>query len=109
MSYDEDWPDNTMENRRVVVRKTIRPATLDELKQLGAKRFPIVTDPWCERFNAFLTEHRDGKFYLAETPEGAEIAYCRDANQGVWFLPGKGMGVIQPKGLQMLAEIVDAL
>jgi hypothetical protein len=109
MSYDEDWPDNTMENRRVVVRKTIRPATLDELKQLGAKRFPIVTDPWCERFNTFLTEHRAGKFYLAESPEGAEIAYCRDANQGVWFLPGKGMGVIQPKGLQMLAEIVDAL
>ncbi len=31
MSYDDDWPDNTMENRRVVVRKTIRPARLDAL------------------------------------------------------------------------------
>jgi hypothetical protein len=109
MSYDDDWPDNTMENRRAVVRKTIRPATMEELKQLGAQRFPIATDPWCERFNAFLAEHRNGKFYLAETPEGAEIAYCRDADKAIWFLPGKGMGIVQPKGLQILAEIADAL
>jgi hypothetical protein len=108
MSYD-DWPDDTMENRRAVVRETIRPATLEELKQLGEKRFPIATDPWCERFNAFLSGHANGKFHLAKTPEGAEIVYCRDAGQGVWFLPGKGMGIIQPKGLQVLAEIVDAL
>jgi hypothetical protein len=108
MSYD-DWPDDTMENRCAVVRETIRPATLEELKQLGEKRFPIATDPWCERFNAFLSGHANGKFYLAKTPEGAEIVYCRDAGQGVWFLPGKGMGIIQPKGLQVLAEIVDAL
>jgi hypothetical protein len=109
MSYDDDWPDNTIENRRAMVRKTIRPATLEELKQLGEKRFPIATDPWCERFHAFLAAHPGGKFYLAETPEGAEIAYCRDANQGIWFLPGKGMGIIQPKGLQILADTVDSL
>jgi hypothetical protein len=109
MSYDEDWPDNTMENRRVVVRKTIRPSTFEELKQLGVQRFPIVTDPWFERFNQFLEQHRSGRFYLAKTPEGAEIAYCRDADKGIWFLPGQGMGIVQPKGLKMLAEIVDAL
>lgn len=109
MSYDEDWPDNTMENRRAVVRKTIRTSTFEELKQLGAQRFPIATDPWCERFNQFLNEHRNGKFYLANSPEGAEIAYCRDADMAIWFLPGKGMGIVQPKGLKMLAEIVDAL
>lgn len=108
MSYD-DWPDNTMENRRVAVRKTIRRATLEELKELGVKRFPIVTDPWCERYNEFLKQHGDAKFYRAETHEGAEIVYCRDSGQGVWFLPGSGMGIIQPKGLQMLAETVDSL
>lgn len=109
MNYDDDWPESAMENRRAMVRKTIRPATLDELKELGAKNFPVVTDPWCERFNAFLAQHPAGKFHLAEAPGGAVIAYCRDTNQGVWFLTGKGMGIIQPKGLQMLAEIVDAL
>ncbi|RPJ35189.1 MAG: hypothetical protein EHM17_03760 [Verrucomicrobiaceae bacterium] len=108
MSYD-DWPDNTMDNRRDAVRKTIRPATLEELKTLGAKRFPIVTDPWCERFNEFLKQHASEKFYRAETHEGAEIVYCRESDKGVWFLPGSGMGIIQSKGLQMLAEVVDSL
>jgi len=108
MSYD-DWPDNTMDNRRAAVRKTIRRATLEELKDLGVKRFPLATDPWCEKYNEFLKQHCDAKFYRAESPEGAEIVYCRDSGQGVWFLPGSGMGIIQPKGLQMLAEIVDAL
>ncbi|HSP42611.1 MAG TPA: hypothetical protein VLO11_07065 [Luteolibacter sp.] len=108
MSYDDDWPDNTMEDRRAMVRKTIRPATASELKQLGEKLFPVVTDPWAERFNAFLNEHANDKFHLAEVP-GARIAYCRAANSGIWFIPGSGMGIIQPKGLQALAEIVDAL
>jgi hypothetical protein len=108
MSYD-DWPDNTMNNRRAMVRKTIRSATLEELRKLGEKRFSIVTDPWCERYHEFLKGHASEKFYLAETPEGAEIIYCRDSGKGVWFLPGSGMGIIQPKGLQILAEVVDAL
>jgi len=109
MSYDEEWPMQSLEDRRKVVRETIRPATYEELKQLGEKRFPIVTDPWCERFNAFLKEHKTSKFYLAKSPEGAEIAYCRETNNAIWFLPGKGMGIVQPKGLQMLAEVVDSL
>ena len=106
MSY-EDWPDNTMEERRAMVRKTIRPATIEELKQLAETLFPVVTDPWAERFNTFLTEHSHEKFYLAEAP-GARIVYCRDAGSGIWFIPGTGVGIIQAKGLQALAEIVDS-
>ncbi len=109
MNYDDDWPDNTMENRRAMVRKTIRPVASAELKQLGERLFPAITDPWAERFSAFLAEHPNDKFYLAEAPGGAHIAYCRDAGRGIWFIPGTGMGIIQPKGLQALAEIVDAL
>lgn len=109
MSYDDDWPDTTFETRRQVVRKTIRPATYEELKEIGARRFPIVTDPWCERYNQFLDQHRTAKFYLAKTPEGAEVVYCHDTGNGIWFLPGSGMGVIQPKGLKVLAEIVEKL
>lgn len=109
MSYDDDWPDNTMENRRWMVKKTIRPITLEELKALGEERFPVVTDPWCERYNEFLASHPTSKFYRAETPEGAEILYCRDAEKAIWFLPGTGMGIVQPRGLEVLKEIVDAL
>ncbi len=109
MTYDDDWLDQTMENRRVSILKTIRPATHEELLQLGEKRFPLVTDPWCIRYHEFITRNASAKFYRAESPEGAEVVYCRDTGQGVWFLPGNGMGIIQPKGLQMLAEIVKSL
>ena len=109
MSYDEEWPDQTMENRRKVVRETIRPATWEELHKLGEQCFPIASDPWCEKYNQFLKEHKHSKFYLAKSPEGAEIAYCHETGNAIWFLPGKGMGVVQPKGLQMLAEIVNSL
>ena len=109
MSYDDDWPDNTLETRRAAIRKTIRPATLEELKQLGDQCFPVVTDPWAERYAAFLKLHPSAKYYRAQTAEGAQIVYCRDTEQGIWLLPGCGMGIIQPSGLRMLAELTGAL
>jgi hypothetical protein len=109
MSYDDDWPDQTMENRRISILKTIRPISHDELKSLGETRFPIVTDPWCARYHAFIDTHADAQFFMADSPEGAEVIYCSDTGQGVWFLPGKGMGIIQPRGLQVLATIVKSL
>lgn len=109
MNYDDDWPDQTLENRRAMVRKTIRRADISELRALGDKYFQVATDPWCEHYNNFLKQHQSAKYYLAETPEGAEVAYCRDAEQGVWFLPGSGMGIIQARGLGFLKEIVDDL
>ncbi|MEO7099533.1 MAG: hypothetical protein ABI162_09250 [Luteolibacter sp.] len=109
MSYDDDWPDQTWENRRVMIRKSIRPVTVAELRKLGEQRFPVVTDPWCVRYNEFLNSHPEAKFYRAEIPEKAEIVYCADTGKGVWFLPDKGMGIIQSKGRDVLAEIVNAL
>ena len=109
MSYDDDWPDQLWENRRAMVLKTIRPATLDELKKLGAELFPIVTDPWCMRYNEFLDTHRDARYYRAQIPGHAEIVYCRDSNRGIWFQAGKSMGIIQSKGLGIMAEIVNTL
>lgn len=109
MSYDDEWPDMTWENRKTMVRKTIRPATREELRKLGEERFPVVTDPWCIRYNEFLSAHPEGSYYRAEIPEHAEIIYSREADRGVWFLPGKGMGILQPKGREIMADAVDAL
>lgn len=109
MSYDDDWPDQTLENRKQMIRKTIRRADISQLRSLGDKYFKVATDPWCERYNSFLNQHETAKYYLAETPDGAEIAYCRDTEQGVWFLPESGMGLIQARGLGLLKEIVDSL
>jgi hypothetical protein len=109
MNYDEDWSEDNIAQRRAMVRKTIRPATLEELAELGEMRFTIANDPWCEKYFTFLKEHAREKFYRAETHDGAEIVYCADADKGIWFLPGTGMGVIQPKGLKVLAGIVADL
>lgn len=109
MSYDNEWLQETLENRRKAVSETIRPATLEELRELGAQRFPSATDPWYESYNAVLNDHPNAKFYRAETPEGAQIVYCHTTGQGVWFLPAHGMGILQPKGLKFLAELVNAI
>lgn len=109
MSYDEDWPDTTWENRRWMIKETIRPVSVAELKQLGEKRFLVVTDPWCIRYNEFLENNAEAKFYRAEVPEHAEIVYCAERDKGMWFLPEKGMGVIQSKGLEILKGVVDSL
>jgi hypothetical protein len=109
MNYDDDTMSNSMDLRRESIRKTIKPITLAELKELGEKQFPIVTDPWCGRYFDFLAKHADDKFYQATSAEGARVIYSKDAGQGVWFLPGGGKGILQPKGLQALKEIVAAL
>jgi hypothetical protein len=109
MSYDDTWPDETLEARKAAVRKTIHTIPVDQLRQIGESLFPIANDPWAERLRAFLADHAADKFYLAQMPDGAQVVYCRSAEKGFWFLPGTGMGFIQPKGLQALAEIVDQL
>lgn len=113
MSYD-DWPDQTWENRLAVIRKNIHPVTMAELKKLGELRFPVVTDPWCERYHEFLDEHPHDSYFMAhffvpDGPEPAELVYCRDARRGIWFLPGKGMGKLQPQGIEALAAITAKL
>lgn len=109
MSYNDDWLEDIMENRRETVRKTIRSATYEELKTLGEVHFRIATDPWFARYNEFLQNHKTCRFYRAEAPGGAEIIYCREGEKGVWLIPGSAMGIIPSKGLKSLAEIVDAL
>lgn len=109
MNFDNEWLAETLEARRKSVQETIRPATLEELRTLGAERFPIASDPWAERFRDFLTEHAKDRFYLAKTHEGAEVIYCREAGRAIWFLPGKGMGLVLPRALGVLEELVSSL
>jgi hypothetical protein len=106
---NDDWPDSEMELRRAAVKKTIRPITREELKQLGTARFPIATDPWAIRYFEFLEAHPHDHYFHAELPDNAEIVYDREAERGMWFIAGNGMGVIQAKGLLALRGIVDGL
>lgn len=109
MNYDNDWPDQTRELQKAAARKTIRHATMEELMKLGEARFPVVSDPWCERYFTFLKKHRNAKFYRAEIGSAIEVVYCRDPGAGIWFMPGFGMGFLRERGLEAFAEIVDRM
>ncbi len=105
----DDWPTDTIELRKAAIRKTIRRVPQAELLALGEERFPIVTDPWCERYFSFVKGHPHSRFYRAEVGATAEVVYCREPSNGMWFMPGFGMGFLRPRGLEALEEIVDSL
>lgn len=109
MSYDDNWPDEAVNERREAIRKTIRRVDVSRIRALGAERFGNAADPWEERFNKFLNTHPDARYYQAEVPGGFEIAYCHDTGDALWFLPGSGMGVIQEKGRRFLKDLVNSL
>ena len=109
MSYDDDWPDEDVNERREAIRETIRRVDVSEIRALGKERFGDSADPWAERFNRFLNTHPKARYYQAEVPGGFEIAYCHDTGDALWFLPGSGMGVVQEKGKRFLKELVNSL
>ena len=76
---------------------------------LGEGLFPFIDHPWREKFFNFLTENSDAPFHHATTHDGVHIIYCHAKERGIWFLPGSGMGPLQPKGLKILKEIVEEL
>jgi hypothetical protein len=96
------------EARREAIAKSIRIINVEELKALGEKLFPLVDHPWREKFFGFIAENAGATFYHATTPDGVQIIYWHDKSKGMWFLPGSGMGPMQPKGLETLKQIVEA-
>ncbi len=109
MHYDEDWLESTMAARKAMVRKTIRPASIEELKALGEELFPVLPDPWADKYHAFLAEHKRDRFFLAEATAGSRVVYCKEAGRGFWYIPGKGMGIIQANALEAIKEIADEI
>ena len=53
-----------------------------------------------------LLDHGDS-FHHATAHDGVQIIYCHAKNKGMWFMPGIGMGPMQPKGLGILKQIVE--
>ncbi len=97
------------EARREAIAESIHTVDVEKLKALGEELFPVVTHPWREKFFHFLSENSGATFYHAVTHDSVNIIYCPAREKGIWFLPGSGMGPLQPKGLGILKEIVDGL
>lgn len=99
--------DEITDARRKAIAASIRTVTLEEVKALGERLFPIAADPWRERFFEFLKENSGATFHHATTHDDVQVIYCNAKGKGIWFKPGKGMGPMQPKGLASLKQIVE--
>jgi hypothetical protein len=104
-------PENNMdeitEARRKAIAETIRQISVDELKGLGEGLFPSHENPWREKFFTFVNENADATFHYGRTHDRVHIIYCHARNKGMWFMPGSGMGPLQPKGLAIMKQIVE--
>ena len=108
MPSDNLSMDDITQARREAIVQSIHALEIDELKKLGEALFPSVDHPWRERFFTFVTENENCTFYHATTNDRIHIIYCHPKDNGMWFLPGSGMGPLQTKGLHILKEIVEA-
>ena len=99
--------DEITEARRESVRDTIHSVTVEEMRSLGEGLFPSMDHPWREKFFSFLSENQGSTFHHAVTHDNVHILYCAPKEKGMWFVPGSGMGPLQPKGVQILKEILE--
>ena len=108
MPFESIDMDEINEARRKAIAASIRTISVEELTKLGEKIFPIMDHPWRDKFFGFISENAGETFHHATTDEGGEFIYCRGKEKGMWFVPGTGMGPLQPQGLAMFKKIVEA-
>jgi hypothetical protein len=101
--------DEITKERRNSIEDTIDTIGVEELKALGEGLFPYIDHPWREKFFTFITENAGSTFYHGTTHDRIHVIYCHAKDNGMWFLPGSGMGPLQPKSLRILKEIVEGL
>lgn len=100
--------DDLTEARRKAIVETIHPISVEELKALGEGLFPSTDHPWREKFFKLIAENPGATFHHATTDDFIHVVYCSSQDKGMWFVPGSGMGPLQPKGLKILKEIVES-
>jgi hypothetical protein len=99
--------DELTEERRKAMATSTRTISAEELKALGEQLFPLIDHPWREKFFGFIAENSGATFHHATTHDGVQLVYCHAKDKGMWFLPGTGMGPMQPTGLKAMKQIVE--
>ena len=107
MDRDNLDMDHLTTERQKAIQASIKAVDINELKSMAEQIFPYCGHPWEERFTTFLQENAGESFYHALTQEGIHILYCPGKDKGIWYQPGAGLGIVQPRGLKILKEIVS--
>jgi len=96
------------DERRQAIAKSIRIISLDELKKLGDEIFDSPDQPWRQTFFQLIEEHPGGTFHYADAGQGVIFLYSRDADKGLWYLPGSGLGPLSEGARRLMKEAIAA-
>jgi hypothetical protein len=107
MPFDKIDIESITKERRKSVAKSIRTISIEELKKFGDEVFHDLDDPGREVFFRFVAEHSHTIIHHAVASDGVNMLYCRDADKGIWFVPGVGKGILSPTGRQMMREAIE--
>src|SRR5690349_2322918 len=97
-----------LEERRHRIQQSLRAISIDELNELARKHqdeFPGIR--WREEFLALMADRPHANFYHAVPQDGVEVLYCRDAEFGIWVLPGSGIGLLDAEGKRLMNEAIE--
>ena len=109
MPFDKFEDVETIDNaRRKAVAKTIRIISTEDLKKLGEEIFDSPDRPWRDAFLEFIAEHPGATFHHASAGQGVIFLYSRDADKGLWYLPGSGLGPLSEAGRRLMKEAIPA-
>lgn len=106
MYQDSFFTGERKEERRRALAKSLKPISVTELKELGARLFPDADDGWHQAFFGFLAEHPTATYYQASTPDQIHLVYCVEGDKGVWYVPN-GVGPMQARGKAMMKELIE--
>ena len=98
MPFDTVNMEEITKARRKAIAESIRTISVEELKALGERLFPLVDNPWREKFFGFITENSGATFHHATTHDHVQIIYCHAKDKGMWFMPGIWHGPDAAKG-----------
>ena len=96
------------DERRKAIAKSIRIISIEELKKLGEEMFDDPDRPWRQTSLEFIEQHPGATFYHASAGQGVVFLYARDADKGLWYLPGSGLGPLSETGRRLMKEAIAA-
>ena len=97
------------EERRKCVQQSLATVTIDELRTIVKQHDQeFIDDPWRDEFLRLIAEQPQASFYRATPQEDVVVYYCRDADFGVWVVPGSGSGPLDHIGKDVMKEAIEA-
>ena len=110
MPFDKlKYPEELWEERRKGVQESLGSISVEELKKITKEHEQeFVDDPCRDEFLRLIAEQPQASFYRAVPQTDAVVYYCRDADFGVWVLPGGGMGPLDASGKRLMKEAIES-